>query len=307
MDIPIRPITLLFGANSAGKSTILQALLYLRHVLENSEPSQVNVDKLEVSGETIDLGGFDQFVKDQDLDNQIHIAVTVTVDDDGLPSSSARLKEKSMRIRHLKDVNEVSVGVTISRYNEAVEWCCVDLYEVKINGEYIAKIEAVDSPENCEVSINVLHPAFAGESEGGEDVHPLVEYWLNMDLDEEHTLHVGQDWFCVPKWGRSFGDSYGNFEHFYDNWDMQDDDFEQFVENGFVEANHYLTQLLVGSGELVLKELKGMRNIGGLREIPDRMYKPGIKERSEKWYKGKAAWDRFQGDNHEVSDLSLMP
>ena len=71
VDIPIRPITLLFGANSAGKSTILQALLYLRHVLENSDPFQVNADKLEVSGETIDLGGFGNFVHDQDLNNQI--------------------------------------------------------------------------------------------------------------------------------------------------------------------------------------------------------------------------------------------
>ncbi|MBF0231808.1 MAG: AAA family ATPase [Desulfamplus sp.] len=28
VSIPLKPITLLFGANSAGKSTILQALIY---------------------------------------------------------------------------------------------------------------------------------------------------------------------------------------------------------------------------------------------------------------------------------------
>jgi AAA15 family ATPase/GTPase len=32
--IDLRPITLLFGPNSAGKSTILQALHYLREILE---------------------------------------------------------------------------------------------------------------------------------------------------------------------------------------------------------------------------------------------------------------------------------
>ena len=32
--IELRPITLLFGANSAGKSTVLQALHYLREILE---------------------------------------------------------------------------------------------------------------------------------------------------------------------------------------------------------------------------------------------------------------------------------
>lgn len=38
VDIPIRPITLFFGANSAGKSTVLQALLYLRELLEEEIP-----------------------------------------------------------------------------------------------------------------------------------------------------------------------------------------------------------------------------------------------------------------------------
>jgi predicted ATPase len=35
VEIPIRPITLLFGANRSGKSTILYALLYLRGCLKN--------------------------------------------------------------------------------------------------------------------------------------------------------------------------------------------------------------------------------------------------------------------------------
>ncbi len=34
VTIPIRPITLLFGKNSAGKSTVLQAMRYLREIYE---------------------------------------------------------------------------------------------------------------------------------------------------------------------------------------------------------------------------------------------------------------------------------
>ena len=284
VDIPIRPITLLFGANSAGKSTILQALLYLRHVLENSEPSQVNVDKLEVSGETIDLGGFDQFVHNQDLNNKVHIAVTVSVDDDGLPISSAGL-EKISALTPLKDVNEVSVGVTI---RELGEWCCVELYEVKINGEYIAKIQEIDSPENCELAINILHPAFGGMPDNDDEIHPLVSYWLGSDQVVENTMYMGSqpgsELFCIPRMGSSFKD--------YFRGDSDDENF--------AEANYYLTQLLIGSCELVHKELKGMRNIGGLREIPDRSYKPRLTQHSEKWYKGIAAWDRFHGDHYEI-------
>ena len=285
VDIPIRPITLLFGANSAGKSTILQALLYLRHVLENSDPSQVNADKLEVSGETIDLGGFYHFVHNQDLNNKVHIAVTVSVDDDGLPISSAGL-EKIFALTPLKDVNEVSVGVTV---RELGEWCCVELYEVKINGEYIARIQEIDSPENCELAINILHPAFGGMPENDDEIHPLVSYWLGSDQVEEKKMYIGSqpdsELFCIPQVGRPFSDYYrGNAKE----------------DDGFTEANHYLTQLLIGSLELVMKELKGLRNIGGLREIPDRSYKPRLKQHSEKWYKGIAAWDRFHGDHYDI-------
>jgi|GEM_PF-1329968 len=57
--IPLSPITLLFGANSAGKSTVLHALLYLREILLN----QSFDPKHPLDGEnTISLGGFDQFV-----------------------------------------------------------------------------------------------------------------------------------------------------------------------------------------------------------------------------------------------------
>ncbi len=37
VTIPIRPITLLFGKNSSGKSTVLQALRYLRLICECKE------------------------------------------------------------------------------------------------------------------------------------------------------------------------------------------------------------------------------------------------------------------------------
>ncbi len=52
--IELRPITLLFGPNSVGKSTILQALHYLREILERG-----NVDPdFTIAGGLLDLGGF---------------------------------------------------------------------------------------------------------------------------------------------------------------------------------------------------------------------------------------------------------
>ncbi|RKU18976.1 hypothetical protein C6503_08530 [Candidatus Poribacteria bacterium] len=41
--IPFAPITLIFGENSAGKSTILQALNLLQQALESREPAGVSL------------------------------------------------------------------------------------------------------------------------------------------------------------------------------------------------------------------------------------------------------------------------
>ena len=53
--IELRPITLLFGANSVGKSSVLHALQYIREILERNN---ANADRTLNGGDSIDLGGF---------------------------------------------------------------------------------------------------------------------------------------------------------------------------------------------------------------------------------------------------------
>ncbi len=38
IEIDLKPITLLFGANSAGKSTVLQSLQLVKNIIGNNEP-----------------------------------------------------------------------------------------------------------------------------------------------------------------------------------------------------------------------------------------------------------------------------
>jgi len=52
ITIPLRPITVLFGANSAGKSTIIQALHFARELLERNN---TNADVPAAGGNAIDL------------------------------------------------------------------------------------------------------------------------------------------------------------------------------------------------------------------------------------------------------------
>jgi hypothetical protein len=83
VTIPLRPITLLFGANSAGKSTILQALHYTRELLERNN---ANADTTLLGGEAIELGGFRNIVHKHDFTRPIRIRLDITPTADGVPT-----------------------------------------------------------------------------------------------------------------------------------------------------------------------------------------------------------------------------
>ena len=74
VTIPIRPITLLFGKNSSGKSTVLQAMRYFSEV-KNLWP---NMGCIEMSGGlNTDLNDFRSLVHRHELDRKIRIRWTM--------------------------------------------------------------------------------------------------------------------------------------------------------------------------------------------------------------------------------------
>lgn len=70
--IDFAPITLLFGANSAGKSTILQALLYFHELLERGT---ADVDRTELGGSVVELGGFARLVHRHEIERVMILRV----------------------------------------------------------------------------------------------------------------------------------------------------------------------------------------------------------------------------------------
>ncbi len=70
IEIPIAPLTLLFGGNSSGKSTILHAIAYAREVLERGE---CDVSRTQLGGDAFDLGGFVEMVHGHDPKRSVKI------------------------------------------------------------------------------------------------------------------------------------------------------------------------------------------------------------------------------------------
>lgn len=61
--IPLKPLTIVFGPNSSGKSTILHSLLFAHHTVSTGE---LDVVYPQLGERTVDLGGFRQFIHGAD-------------------------------------------------------------------------------------------------------------------------------------------------------------------------------------------------------------------------------------------------
>ena len=70
--IPLRPITLIFGPNSAGKSSVIHALALAHHALETGD---LDVQRTTVGGESIDLGGFRQYVHRHEHERRVDLVL----------------------------------------------------------------------------------------------------------------------------------------------------------------------------------------------------------------------------------------
>jgi AAA15 family ATPase/GTPase len=66
--IPIRPLTLIYGANSSGKSSILHSMILAHHAQETGD---LDVYRTNLGGESVDLGGFRQFIHRRDLNKRM--------------------------------------------------------------------------------------------------------------------------------------------------------------------------------------------------------------------------------------------
>jgi len=68
---PLRPLTIVFGPNSSGKSSIIHSLLFGHEALTSKKANSLDVHRPQLGGESVDLGGFRQFVFRRDPANRL--------------------------------------------------------------------------------------------------------------------------------------------------------------------------------------------------------------------------------------------
>jgi hypothetical protein len=78
VKIDLRPITLLFGPNSAGKSTIIKALAYAREIFVNRNPDP---HRCTIQGERVDIGKFHEVIHNHDVLSPMLFGIEVELTD----------------------------------------------------------------------------------------------------------------------------------------------------------------------------------------------------------------------------------
>ncbi|OLP17432.1 hypothetical protein BST81_16715 [Leptolyngbya sp. 'hensonii'] len=116
--LPIRPITLIYGPNSSGKSSILQSLLLLKQTLEEAESTDV---RLLPKGKLTNLGNYREFVHRHDVNQPFGIKVVFKVGDSpnlGLRITFAYDQQKNIPIFSAVDLFQDREDIPIVTYRE---------------------------------------------------------------------------------------------------------------------------------------------------------------------------------------------
>lgn len=200
--IDLRPITLLFGANSSGKSSVLHALQYVREILDRSN---ANADRTAQGGEAIDLGGFINLVHGRSVERQIEIEVEMVLGDSSIPELVPEAFEEWQTqeevvwsiynsLQEIRNkVKQVGVRLTIG-WNSLREEPVVVGYEVGTNGTWCAKLEASGDGRDTRMRLNRDNPIFMVEALDSGALLAELDDWVSAsDLGADKNVKEGAE------------------------------------------------------------------------------------------------------------------
>ncbi|VGO19972.1 AAA family ATPase [Pontiella sulfatireligans] len=313
VTIPLKPITLMFGANSAGKSTVLQAILLMNDWLQRLGP---DLDTLSLGGDKIHLGGFKQFVHRHDESKMVKIRVESSLVRKQQPFSPIDGKKLPCFPEVFKPSNQDDFATVDLNKLEDLQTCFVEIwfgraysekrpyivqYSVGLNGTWIVSRDIMFS-----VRLNPLHPVVVNISRQNDGLRKAITLSNIADrsfitamskicMEELLSSDFSPRKACIPSgWTVPYELQFSESEY-YEAYKENPETFlkADIDERGItgVDLNplaHLVSQLLLGVGETVSEALSKHIHIGPLRMVPE----TGRVEEWEKtcWFDGSQAW-----------------
>ena len=182
--IDLAPVTLMFGPNSAGKSSIFSALFYIQQILDKKQCDPMYIDALNKKY----VGGFKNLVHKRDLDSTIKIKITYELGDEQRKSYSYLypLIEKELDIKLESPINKTfsistEFEIAWSKLNRAAY---VKTYMVEFDNREIGKIECLEGDTPRITYLNYIHDLLLPKNHEG---------WKKEQKSKNLPLHPFND------------------------------------------------------------------------------------------------------------------
>ena len=302
--VELKPITLLFGENSSGKSTIVQAIHYGREIFERHN---LDPDRTVLGGDVLDLGGFENFVHNHDTRRRIRMRFEVDLTcatlpwyrDEDVDESWVEEADVSWAIDATLERCWVEVEVGwLSSLDQFPSQGVVVAYTVGLNGQRIASVSLRPYKELVApmLRIELNHPLLSGRNLPGTIAELIREEFVRGDHLEvffsgrTHGLLPSS----LPAWGQLI---------WMEGYRQQEADRDGDCAERWYALRRGLSRMVVGPGELVRNELRKFRYLGPLREMPPRNYEPPRHPDASSWANGLAAWDALHQADQRGEEL----
>lgn len=190
-SIKFAPVTLLFGPNSVGKSTLLMALFYVQQILAKG---QCDPQRLEAMGDRF-VGGFKTLVHGKDPDRAIKIRIEFEKGD-RIGSDYREIADfvsNDLETHFLlpdgvaSEARSMAVELEIA-WSAARHTAYIACYKVSFDGQDLAEVTSDPGLKQPMVTgINYLHPLLIAADH---------EEWLKETLEAGEPFHSGNTDFA---------------------------------------------------------------------------------------------------------------
>lgn len=177
----LAPVTLMFGPNSAGKSSIFSALFYVQQILEKGQCNPMYLDAL---GKKY-IGGFKNLVHKRDLEKTIKIKIKFDLDSSKVRSYSYlySLIESELNIKLKSPVTEVK-SITVEfeiAWSKIKNNAYIKTYLVDFDDIEMADIQCNENLESYITMLNYIHPLLWPKNH---------DSWLKEQEDSRAAVHT---------------------------------------------------------------------------------------------------------------------
>lgn len=307
--IPLKPITLIFGPNSAGKSSFIHSLA-LAHEAQFGRDKQgrarLDVHHTDVGGSAIDLGGFRQYVHRGQANKRVEWGALLNV---STLKDDSRFRQLAQLLSPVKVVSlNMELGIELDKYDKPVPGAAprVESVEVLADDSELLRMSRrdksgatlrLDRVASSHAVFREWLKAIVETQTTSPEVRPEDHAAADQAIAEllpELVVHAEQFFPSGVERSRTeTGEASAARDLFPVSQGNRSEDIAQTVRFLLPRC---LNDLVKGISEVLANELHGLQYLGPLRTVPPR-HVVFQQHQDENWVSGgNFAWDALSRD-----------